>query len=104
LGNARRVLETFSAMFTEQIHLGKSPNESGDPTGTFPTGSLANRIQDAPLGLLSSMSVQISGIFYQFPQSMAVLSFNQKGKNLKPSAVLLLFFSFPTIPYICTVK
>jgi hypothetical protein len=40
LGNAQRVLETFSAMLTLlQILFGKCPNKSGDPVGAFLTVS-----------------------------------------------------------------
>jgi hypothetical protein len=39
----------------------------------FPTGSLANREQEDPLGLLPSVSPHIFDIFYPFPSSMVFL-------------------------------
>jgi hypothetical protein len=50
LGNARRVLETFSAMLSEkQRHFGKWPTNSGDLTGILPTRFSVNRKQEDPL-------------------------------------------------------
>jgi hypothetical protein len=40
--------------------------------GTFPTGSLANRKQGGPLGLLLTVSLCISGISCLFPPSAVV--------------------------------
>jgi hypothetical protein len=74
LGNSKRVLETFSATFTEyQIHFGKCPNRSGDPLGAFPNVSLANRKQGYPLVLLPSVSPHISDMFWWFLRRRAVL-------------------------------
>ncbi len=95
-----RVESTFSAMLTEQqIRFGKCPNKSRDPMGKFSQGSPANRKQEDLLACSPAcLHIHISGIFYLFHQSIAVLlnlikdrRFNRK--ILKPSAFLLLIFS-----------
>ncbi len=76
LTNARRVLETLSAMlnaYRVAETLGKCLYKSGDMMGTFPTGLSASRKQRDPLGLLPTISPHISGILRVYPRSKAVL-------------------------------
>jgi hypothetical protein len=51
--------DLFSKLTEWRIRFEKSPNKSKDPMGTFPTGSLANRKQEDPLGLLPRVSPHI---------------------------------------------
>jgi hypothetical protein len=74
LGNAQRVLETFSATFTEyRIHFWKCLKRSGDPLGTFPSMFPANKEQGYPVCLLPTVSPHISDMFYWILWSTVVL-------------------------------
>jgi hypothetical protein len=75
-------------------------NKSGDPMGVFLSRSQANRKQGDPLSLMYIVSPHISGIFYSFPRSTAVLL--NLNTNLRDDKKFKchqrFFFFYPTIP------
>jgi hypothetical protein len=101
LENAQRVLKTFPAILTERwIHLGKCPNKSRDPMGAFHTGSLANRKQEDPPQPIACL--HIFKTFFILSNLIKDQRLNRK--IFKPSAVLLLFFLFSTIPLLANIN
>ncbi len=91
------------------LHFGKCPNRSGDLLGAFPGVSPANSKQGYPLSLLPSVSLQLSDMFCWFLRRTAVLlnlikNWRHNRKIEELSAVLLLFFIFPTIPLLPKLK